>query len=344
MATITSTIVARNLAAGKGQDLARAAGSTSGGFNGAFSLIQKPGTAPFLSAHAMIFGLDPKLGPLANHGGATKTMLPSGTSPAIDKGHAPSTLNTDQRGDQRTVVVNGVPKPPGGDGTDIGAVELPARSVVVPIEFTASIRGKLIGGPTTPLLVGNTTPVTCAAKFGKLSSCVIEVRTSKGTLLASGEATSKTPVPRLSAKVTPTSAGVAKLAQQPLGLTERASVVAGTTASGSQTIVGNVHLLAGPSITLPIDKRSGKLSNSLLDELGRVAKLLAGAKSITCTAYSDLGSGDVSLTKSQAKAACDRLVKDGFKGNVKSVGKGHANPIARPSSPKNRRLVITFTF
>ena len=62
--------------------------------------------------------------------------------------------------------------------------------------------------------------------------------------------------------------------------------------------------------------------------------------------YSDRGKGDKALTRTRAAAACHQLVKDGFKGKVKSVGEGHADPIAANGSEKgraeNRRLVITF--
>ena len=47
-AAINSTIVAGNKAAGAHQDLTRVAGSTDGGFNSAFSLIQAPASAPML--------------------------------------------------------------------------------------------------------------------------------------------------------------------------------------------------------------------------------------------------------------------------------------------------------
>ncbi len=357
-AHITSTIVAGNTAAGAPQDLARAATSTSGGFDGAFSLVQQPGNAPFLTSQSMLLGVNPQLGGLANNGGLTLTMLPSGTSPVIDQGHAPPTLTTDQRGDPRVLDVSGIPNPPGGDGADIGAVELPASSVIVPppptlptppsAGFSASIRGTLLGGPTTPLLVGNSTPVTCAVKVGTLASCVIEVRSTRGTLLANGEVTATSAATTLATKVTLTVAGLGALAHQPLGQTTAAHVFGSTSQSGSQTVTGHVNLLAVPSITLPIGKRSPKLAKGLLGQLDHVAKLLAGAKSITCTAYSDKGKGDVSLTSSQAKAACTTLVNDGFKGKVKSVGKGHSNPVASNRSGRgrteNRRLVITFSF
>jgi CSLREA domain-containing protein len=123
-AAINSTIVAGDTAGGAPNDLFRPTTSTSGGFNDTFSLIQNPGNAPLLSSQALITGVDPQLGPLADNGGPTQTMLPSNTSPVIDQGKAQSGLSTDQRGDPRTVT-NGKPEPPGGDGTDIGAVELP---------------------------------------------------------------------------------------------------------------------------------------------------------------------------------------------------------------------------
>lgn len=80
-AAITSTIISGNTAAGAAQDLARAAGSTSGGFDGAFDLFQTPGAAPFLSEQSVITGVSPKLGPLQNNGGPTQTLLPAPTSP-----------------------------------------------------------------------------------------------------------------------------------------------------------------------------------------------------------------------------------------------------------------------
>jgi CSLREA domain-containing protein len=343
-ADLNSTIVAGNTAAGAAQDLARPATSTSGGFDGAFSLVQSPAGAPFLSSHAMIEDVSPQLGTLGNHGGPTQTMVPSGTSPVIDQGHAePGT--TDQRGDPRTINVPGMIEPPGGDGTDIGSVELPVSAVVVPrAGLSATIRGKLLGGPKTLLLAGSSTPVKCSVRIGTLASCIIEVKSSGGKLLADGAATTSASTTSLSVTVTLTDAGRTALANRPLGMGARAVVNGSTSRSGTQTVSGNVHLLAGPSITLSLGKRSRKLSKGVLGELSQVAKLLSGARSITCTAYSDKGKGDASLTLAQAKAACSALTKDGFKGKVKAVGKGHSNAIAPVHSKKNRRLVITFSF
>jgi predicted outer membrane repeat protein len=60
-----------------------------------------------------IFHLDPLLGPLANNGGPTLTMLPAAGSLVLGHGSNPDNLPTDQRGFPRSL--NGV--------TDIGAVQ-----------------------------------------------------------------------------------------------------------------------------------------------------------------------------------------------------------------------------
>ena len=67
-------------------------------------------------------GVDPKLGALANNGGPTQTMLPLGSSPAIDAGVAGS-LTKDQRGGAR-IADTSVANAPLSDGADIGAVEI----------------------------------------------------------------------------------------------------------------------------------------------------------------------------------------------------------------------------
>lgn len=353
-ATIRSTIVSGNTAAGSPQDLDQAL-TSSGGFAGAFSLVQHSGNAVFLSQNAMITGADPQLGPLQDNGGPTHTMLPAGTSPVIDQGHAPKDLNTDQRGDQRTVDVSGIPNPPGGDGTDIGAVELPASAVVVPTPtppspagFSASIRGQLIGGGSTPPLVHGATRVDCAVRTGTLSSCSVEIRSNGGRLLARGESTTTSPVKSLSTVVSLTGFGRRALYHHPLGLTEQAKVFGATSASGGQQVSGDV-LLLHPFVRLRLGT-TAKLPRSVLRAIAKAEPIFvsAGGKSATCTAYSDTGTGKKPLTKAQAKAACDALVKDGFTGPVKSVGKGQAHPVAPDNTKKgrslNRRLVITFHF
>ena len=64
-----------------------------------------------------------ELGPLADNGGPTQTMLPALGGPAIDAGAA-NALTTDQRGLSRTVDQPFVSSFAGADPTDIGAVEV----------------------------------------------------------------------------------------------------------------------------------------------------------------------------------------------------------------------------
>jgi CSLREA domain-containing protein len=169
-AAINSTIVADNTAGGAPNDLFRPTTSTSGGFNDTFSLIENPGDATLLSSHALITGVDPQLGTLANNGGPTQTMLPSNTSPAIDQGRAQAGLTTDQRGEPRTVN-NGKAQPPGGDGTDIGAVELP----LIPL-------GPTPPGPTAPTSLG------IAATIGPATGITTTKAVLHGTITTNGQA------------------------------------------------------------------------------------------------------------------------------------------------------------
>ncbi|MGH2869940.1 MAG: OmpA family protein, partial [Solirubrobacteraceae bacterium] len=68
----------------------------------------------------------------------------------------------------------------------------------------------------------------------------------------------------------------------------------------------------------------------------------------TCTAYSDKGKHDGSLTQSEAGAVCARLKTDGLSGKSRIVGRGHAKSVAtnrtRKGRAANRRVVISFTF
>jgi hypothetical protein len=86
-----------------------------------FSLIEN-GAAITPGAGPNIIAQDPQLGPLQNNGGLTPTMKPAATSPVVDKGH--NRFGRDQRLMPRTVDNPFVVNAPGGNGTDIGAVEL----------------------------------------------------------------------------------------------------------------------------------------------------------------------------------------------------------------------------
>ena len=134
VANIKSTIVAGNLGGTSGED--GQAPDVFGTFNShGFNLIgRKDGSTGFTAATdkkgTIASPLNPKLDPkgLRNNGGPTQTVALVSGSPAIDKGSSvglTGTLTTDQRGFARTVDKSGVPNATGGDGTDIGAFELP---------------------------------------------------------------------------------------------------------------------------------------------------------------------------------------------------------------------------
>jgi hypothetical protein len=85
----------------------------------------------FASANPSCFSptegtFDPMLGPLQPNGGPTSTMLPAANSPVIDQGSAAdqSDPSHDQRGSARPADFSGIANPLGGDGSDIGAVEV----------------------------------------------------------------------------------------------------------------------------------------------------------------------------------------------------------------------------
>ncbi len=91
---------------------------------------------------------DPQLGLLQDNGGPTATHAPAQTSPAVDHGGGGG-LTTDQRGLPRPSDFAGIANAAGGDGSDIGAVELaappgeepPARTPLT-IELAASPKQK----------------------------------------------------------------------------------------------------------------------------------------------------------------------------------------------------------
>jgi hypothetical protein len=68
------------------------------------------------------FPLNPRIGPCQDNGGSVWTMCPLNSSPARDKGK--SGLATDARGGARIVDFPDIPNAPGGDGSDIGALEV----------------------------------------------------------------------------------------------------------------------------------------------------------------------------------------------------------------------------
>lgn len=117
--TLRNTIIAGNtptnlatLTSGGAVTIQTLGFNLSDNFNGVFT----PATTDITTA-------TPRLGPLSLNGGTTPTHALLGGSPAIDAGNR-STVTTDQRGQVRPFDLPGIVNPIGGDGSDIGAVEM----------------------------------------------------------------------------------------------------------------------------------------------------------------------------------------------------------------------------
>ncbi|MGA7397448.1 MAG: choice-of-anchor Q domain-containing protein, partial [Solirubrobacterales bacterium] len=105
-----------------------------GAVGSSFNLIENDQLADVIETvpGSNITSSDPQLGPLADNGGPTMTMLPAETSPVVNVGS--SSLPVDQRGLIRPVNFNAIPfsTAPGANGADIGAVELQNTPPPVP--------------------------------------------------------------------------------------------------------------------------------------------------------------------------------------------------------------------
>ena len=343
---MSSTIVANN----GGPDADRIDDATGGGLAAQFSLIEAPSGDAIASSTALITGQDPQLGGLADNGGPTQTMLPAGTSPALDQGRSGAQNTTDQRGQTR-LVDTALPNPAGGgDGTDIGAVELPADAVVIPPAPSPSpapaaptfavTAGATPIAPGTPLLPASLTPLTCAVTIVKMTGCDVAIRAAApvkvskkttvpaGALLAEAQTTASEGVATLSGKARLTADGRAVLRKRPIGIDARAVGVAAIGAGNALTTAGNVHLLAGPRVTFKLRKGS-RLAKSVRTQLGALGKLLTGAKTIAVSATGP----------SKKKAA--KLAKAG--GAALTAGGAKAAPTTKGKKSKKRRLKVTFT-
>jgi hypothetical protein len=142
---ITNTI----LAASAPDDIYNWAGSTNtaGGSN----IVQVLDNAGTHFGANNVLAVNPLLGPLANNGGPTLTMLPQPGSPAIDAGvsSAAAGVATDQRGFPRVL----------GAAVDIGAVE----SFVLPVTFYGTgvyWSSNQNGAYTTPTITNNVLRLT----------------------------------------------------------------------------------------------------------------------------------------------------------------------------------------
>ena len=123
----------------------------------------------------VVSNADPQLGPLADNGGPTETMLPAESSPAIAAGDAAAAAgeSSDQRGYPRVV-----------DSTvDIGAVE----TGTLPPSFTSNLPGTLTAGQSATLTFTATgTPTPAFSESGALPQGMSFVDNGNGTATLSG--------------------------------------------------------------------------------------------------------------------------------------------------------------
>jgi hypothetical protein len=147
-----NSVLAGNQATTAGEEDVAVDGSNS--LTAAFSLLQVPGAVMVDASD--ITDVDPQLGPLADNGGPTDTMLPAATSPVVDQGMAFG-LTEDQRGLTRPLDFPGVAmsSASGADGSDMGAVE---RQPSDPVDPPAGDPPPADDG--TPSNPANTTPTT----------------------------------------------------------------------------------------------------------------------------------------------------------------------------------------
>jgi len=93
-----------------------------------FNLVDEDTDGHFGQASDKV-GVDPRLGPLTNNGGQTESHALMGGSPGLDAGER-SGYQKDQRGQLRGFDAPGVDTAEGGDGSDIGALEMQAIMVL----------------------------------------------------------------------------------------------------------------------------------------------------------------------------------------------------------------------
>jgi hypothetical protein len=146
--TLTNTLIAHN-----GSWLSAGASDCEGPISSTNSLILAPSTRCTITATASLIGVEPLLGPLADHGGATLTynLLPN--SPAIDAGALSGCPDHDQRG---------VFRPQDGDGLNGARCDIGAYEYVNP-ETSVTATPTAMPTATTPPLVTATPTGTAVA-------------------------------------------------------------------------------------------------------------------------------------------------------------------------------------
>jgi hypothetical protein len=116
-AVLFGTILANNLSFSADNPDLNATGGSAG-----YDLVEDPGTTGIGSVPSIITGQDPQLGALGPNGGYTPTLKPAASSPVVDQSYSYSYV--DQRLSDRPVDNPNKANVAGGNGADIGAVEL----------------------------------------------------------------------------------------------------------------------------------------------------------------------------------------------------------------------------
>lgn len=139
---LEGSIIAGNIDTLGNPEISNNGGAVTNGYNivgDSANDAQNTGVVIVYNTSNDILNTPPQLGSLTDNGGPTLTHRPNENGPGHDKGKnfGVPPFTTDQRGNARTVDW-GITNAPGGDGTDIGSVEL-----LVPTAAAATISGRV---------------------------------------------------------------------------------------------------------------------------------------------------------------------------------------------------------
>jgi hypothetical protein len=187
-ATIGATVLARNSATDASTNNCEAP-LASVGYN---LTDDTTGTACGFTKGTDQVDVDPNLGPLANNGGPTQTMLPAPGSPAIEVIPSPTTLNGVPVCGAGAFDQRGVPRPTPGPRCSVGAVEAatgiaPAITSADSASFIAGTNGTF--DVTTSGLPTPTLSVSTGSGQSGLPSGVHFADNGNGTATLAGTAT-----------------------------------------------------------------------------------------------------------------------------------------------------------
>jgi len=198
-----------------------------------------------------------------------------------------------------------------------------------------------------------TTTATCRDNGQTLTKCVVTVKSSSGTVIASGSATPSSPATSIAVTVTATPAGVT-LASPVGGVTG--------TATATMTVSGQPGVTATTTLKLVHQSQSVNLAGSILFKVGSavispagrakivaIGKSVQGAKLAECDGYTDnVGSPTANLFLSKARATAVCTILKHYVVATKVVGYGGTHPIASNKTEagrsKNRRVTIKVSY